>query len=233
MAREPVDRDLLDEQLAYYRARAPEYDEWFLRTGRYDRGVQATRDWFAEVAEVERALDRFAPRGQVLELAAGTGWWTAQLARYAGALTAVDASPETIERNRVRMKAMNLALPTYVQADLFAWQPVVAYDAVFFGFWLSHVPEEHFAAFWQLVRNALAPGGRVFFVDSRRDPQSTAHDHVLDDGDVQWRRLNDGRRFRVVKRFYDPLELEETLRRLGWQAVVRTTARYFLIGEAS
>lgn len=32
---------LLDEQAAHYRARAPEYDEWWLRTGRYDRGPEA------------------------------------------------------------------------------------------------------------------------------------------------------------------------------------------------
>jgi hypothetical protein len=31
--------DLLQEELAYYRARAGEYDEWFLRQGRYDRLV--------------------------------------------------------------------------------------------------------------------------------------------------------------------------------------------------
>jgi demethylmenaquinone methyltransferase/2-methoxy-6-polyprenyl-1,4-benzoquinol methylase len=29
--------DILEEQLAYYRARASEYDEWFLRKSRYDR----------------------------------------------------------------------------------------------------------------------------------------------------------------------------------------------------
>ncbi len=26
------------EQIAYYQARAGEYDEWFFRQGRYDRG---------------------------------------------------------------------------------------------------------------------------------------------------------------------------------------------------
>lgn len=31
---------LLAEQLAYYRARAGEYDQWFLREGRYDRGPE-------------------------------------------------------------------------------------------------------------------------------------------------------------------------------------------------
>ena len=33
-------RHLLDEQIAYYRARAQEYDEWFLRQGCYDRGPE-------------------------------------------------------------------------------------------------------------------------------------------------------------------------------------------------
>jgi hypothetical protein len=29
---------ILREQADYYRARAPEYDQWWLREGRYDRG---------------------------------------------------------------------------------------------------------------------------------------------------------------------------------------------------
>ena len=79
---------LLQEQIAYYRARAGEYDEWFLRTGRYDRGPEGNRQWFAEIAEVAEALAAFAPAGRVLELACGTGWWTAQLARNADSVTA-------------------------------------------------------------------------------------------------------------------------------------------------
>ena len=40
--------DPLLEQLAYYRARAAEYDEWWLRQGRYDRGAALNAQWFAE-----------------------------------------------------------------------------------------------------------------------------------------------------------------------------------------
>src|SRR5579884_3468249 len=87
---------LLQQQIAYYRARAGEYDEWFLRQGRYDRGPGLNARWFAEVDEVRRALDAFAPAGSVLELAAGTGLWTEQLARHAARLTAVDSSPEAL-----------------------------------------------------------------------------------------------------------------------------------------
>ena len=47
----------LSSQLDYYRARAAEYDEWWLRRGRYDRGAALNAQWFAEAAEVQAALE--------------------------------------------------------------------------------------------------------------------------------------------------------------------------------
>jgi demethylmenaquinone methyltransferase/2-methoxy-6-polyprenyl-1,4-benzoquinol methylase len=62
------DQAILDEQMAYYRARAHEYDEWFLRQGRYDRGREHRNQWLGEAAEIESTL-RSAVRGaDVLEL---------------------------------------------------------------------------------------------------------------------------------------------------------------------
>jgi demethylmenaquinone methyltransferase/2-methoxy-6-polyprenyl-1,4-benzoquinol methylase len=40
---------ILANQIEYYRARAGEYDQWFLRQGRYDRGPSDNADWFREV----------------------------------------------------------------------------------------------------------------------------------------------------------------------------------------
>ena len=78
----PVNDDrLLAEQQAYYRARAPEYDEWWQRRGRYDRGSDLAEEWDRQVAQVAAALETFGATGDVLEMAGGTGWWTARLAR--------------------------------------------------------------------------------------------------------------------------------------------------------
>ena len=155
-----MDDRLLEGQLAYYRARAGEYDEWFLRKGRHDRGPEWNRGWFLELERVRRELDRFGPTGRVLELACGTGLWTVELARHAAGITAVDASPEVLDINRARLQEARPEIPVpYVSADLFDWSPDDAYDVVFFGFWLSHVPSERFADFWELVRSALRPGG--------------------------------------------------------------------------
>jgi SAM-dependent methyltransferase len=226
-------RDVLRQQLDYYRARAGEYDEWFLRRGRYDRGPEATARWFAEVEVVAVALDSFKPEAEVLELACGTGLWTVRLLPHAARVTAVDALVEVLALNMARV-----ASPTvhYVVADLFTWEPPAhAFDVVFFSFWLSHVPPERFDEFWGMVRRALRPGGRFFFIDSRHEPTSTATDHHLPErtGTTLTRRLNDGREFEIVKVFYEAGVLKQRLARLGWAADIRETPAYFVFGSGA
>ena len=220
---------ILDEQLAYYRARAGEYDEWFLREGRYDRGEEHRRAWFGEVAEVEAALAAAKPAGDVLELACGTGIWTRKLADTATRVTAVDGSSEVLAINAARLRRPNVS---FVEADLFQWTPPATYDFVFFGFWLSHVPAERFDAFWNMVAKALRPSGTVFFVDSLAAPQVTSPDQQIESGGTVERRLNDGRTYRIVKIFYEPVELSARLSARGWEPAVRGTANFFLYGSA-
>jgi 2-polyprenyl-3-methyl-5-hydroxy-6-metoxy-1,4-benzoquinol methylase len=97
--------DIIQEQIEYYRQRASEYDEWFLRQGRYDRGEIHRQQLFSEVSQVEKAIFESAPSGDILELACVTGLWTQHLAPLANSLTAIDASPETIALNRQRVNS--------------------------------------------------------------------------------------------------------------------------------
>jgi len=226
-----MDEQLLTDQVSYYRARAGEYDEWFLRQGRYDRGPQHRAAWFGEIAIVEAALAETVHGGEVLELACGTGLWTRHLAANNQRVVAVDASPEVIAINRDRLRAANVE---YIVADLFAWTPVQTFDAVFFSFWLSHVPPSRFDAFWAKVQAAVKPGGRAFFIDSLREQSSTAINHdALDDSGVVRRKLNDGREFSIVKVFHDPSTLERQLLDAGWEGWVRATGQFFLYGSVS
>ncbi len=170
----------------------------------------------------------------MLELACGTGLWTRVLARHAQRVTAVDAAPEMLALNRERLAAAGRTNVDYLRADLFRWEPPRAsYHACFFAFWLSHVPESRFAGFWETVALALKPGGRVFFIDSARSEHSTAADHHLPEGneDTMRRRLDDGREFQIVKRFYDPDLLHKRLAELGFDVEVRSTGEYFIYGS--
>jgi SAM-dependent methyltransferase len=227
------DWQLLADQIAYYRARAAEYDAWWFRTGRFDRGAANNAAWQADVAIVEREvgdmLEATRP-SSVVELACGTGLFTRHLAPHADHVTAIDAAPEVLAINRRRVAASNVR---YVEADLFEWQPQRRYDCVFMSFWLSHVPPARFASFWATVRRALAPGGFAYVVDSAHDPTSTAANHPTPDRDagIVTRKLDDGREFRIVKVFREPAPLAACLEAMGLTARIGKTARYFIYGD--
>jgi 2-polyprenyl-3-methyl-5-hydroxy-6-metoxy-1,4-benzoquinol methylase len=208
---------ILEEQKHYYRERASEYDEWFYRLGRYDRGQEWNQRWFDEVKILQKAVSRLGSLGSILELACGTGIWTKALTAMTGDLTAIDASPEVIEINRGKIGQSSI---TYLQCDIFEWQPERQYDLVFFAFWLSHVPPGQLAAFLKTVYSAVRPGGHVFIIDSRPYEQSA-------DQTYQTRKLKDGREFRIVKIYYDPSTLKATLEQHGFRADVRTTGEFF------
>jgi demethylmenaquinone methyltransferase/2-methoxy-6-polyprenyl-1,4-benzoquinol methylase len=207
---------LLAEQIAYYRARAGEYDA----TGALDAESRA---------KLLDALAVFAPRGRILELACGTGEWTAELARHAAVLTAVDASPEMLALNRARVAQENV---NYVEADLFAWSAPERYDVVFFSAWLSHVPEQRFEGFWALVADCLTENGRVFFIDEL--PAVAAHERWVAGTSTPAveRPLTTGASYRAVKVLHDPSELRRRLSGLGWQAEVHTVGRRFFYAIA-
>jgi demethylmenaquinone methyltransferase/2-methoxy-6-polyprenyl-1,4-benzoquinol methylase len=226
------DAELLAEQVAYYRARAPRYDEWWQRCGPYDRGPELAAEWDRQLTLVEEALATFSVSGHVLELAGGTGWWTQRLVSCAESLTVVDSSPEALEINRSRTAREGIG---YEVADVLSWIPDRAYDVVFFSFWLSHVPRQRSRAFWSMVRSSLSSDGRVFLIDNHSDPfpSTDAKDpYVLEyQPDRHVRQVDDGREFNVVKVMYEPDELEAQLVDLGWMAEINAT-RWFLFGSA-
>ncbi|MBE7470691.1 MAG: class I SAM-dependent methyltransferase [Anaerolineae bacterium] len=237
-------QEILEEQKAYYRARAQEYDEWFYRRGRYHHGPEHTQKWEAEAAEVRQALAEANLTGQVLDIAAGTGIWTQELIKTADHVTALDSSEEMVALNRARLQSDKV---TYTLTDLFYWQPVMAYDGIFMGFWLSHVPPALLYDFIGTVAGALKPGGKLFFVDSLPEPTSTAKDMMEgvakklaqrettsqvagQENATMTRRLNDGREFQVVKVYYLPDDLADRLASYEISATVKQTENFFLYG---
>jgi demethylmenaquinone methyltransferase/2-methoxy-6-polyprenyl-1,4-benzoquinol methylase len=99
--------------------------------------------------EVRRELDRFGPTGEVPEFRCGTGLWTLELTRRAAEVTAVDASPEVLEIGHDRLERAGHETPVrYVRPTPSRLAPQEGLRrGLFFGFWLSHVPPERFAAF--------------------------------------------------------------------------------------
>lgn len=229
----PPDEDALDrEMVAYYAARAAEYDDWYLRRGRYERGPVHDAAWHAELDAAGRWLDGLPISGRIVELAAGTGWWSPLLAAK-GELSAYDAAPEPLDRARDRLLAHRLRAHLHVR-DAWAEPEPPPADALFLGFWLSHVRRERTVPFLVLARRWLRPGGRIALIDSLPDPHSGAADHEPPRDDRAVRRLADGRAFTIVKVHRSPAELRAALEEAGFEAAeARSTGRFFVLASAT
>jgi 2-polyprenyl-3-methyl-5-hydroxy-6-metoxy-1,4-benzoquinol methylase len=196
-----VTDELLAGQVDYYRRRAAEYD------------ATSYGDVAAAGVRIARLLGEMRPRGAVLEIACGTGVWTAALAGFAGTVTAIDAAPEAIAIARDRVSAGNVTVEV---ADIFSWASAQRFDVIFFSAWLSHIPKSRFAQFWQMLRHLLTEDGRVLFVDEPSELREK-ETYICGSGEIVERQLQDGSMFRVVKNFIDPGTLARRLRGLGWE----------------
>jgi SAM-dependent methyltransferase len=248
----PSDPDMI----AYYQARAPEYDDWYLRRGRYEHGPIHDAAWNAELDAAGRWLDNLPIAGRIVEIAAGTGWWSPLLASK-GELWMYDAAEAPLARARERLVAHRLRAHLHVR-DAWAEPAAESADgssadgsppggsppggsppdgspagALFAGFWLSHVERARTAAFLELAGRWLAPGGRIALIDSLPDPRSGAVDHEPPADDRSVRRLDDGREFSIVKVYRSADEIATALADAGFRDVaVTTTGRFFVLATA-
>ena len=205
---------------AYYDQRSGEYDEWYLREGRFAGRPQAER-WHAEVAQLRERVRGFG-HGRLLEIAAGTGWWTQHLARRAS-VTAVDYAPGMLAQLGARLSAQELRAGR-VRADAYRL-PLASqcFDCGFFGFWISHVPYARLPEFLGELRRVIRPGGEVMVLDSApTDADQTPGVEYLHE-----RILNDETRHAVLKILHTPTTIAQTLAPLGEVVESWSTGAFF------
>ena len=193
---------------AYYEARAPEYDDWWLGTGRF---VERYRPgWEEERADLIAALRRLEP-ARTLDVACGTGFLTQHLP---GNVTGLDQSSSMLELASARVPNAG-----FVESDALRLPFAdAAFDRIFTSHFYGHLEETERVRFLGEVRRVAA---ELVVVDSalRDDVQS-----------VEWqeRILNDGSSWQVYKRYFEPEELAaelgggETLFARRWFVSVRS-----------
>jgi demethylmenaquinone methyltransferase/2-methoxy-6-polyprenyl-1,4-benzoquinol methylase len=219
---------LVDETKEYYDQRASHYFDWAHDTGDYEGEVRPDPSWYAEAKTVLDALVVSKLGGHVLEVASGTGILTEVLVKKATTVTALDSSEGMIQRCKSRLGGNPKV--RYVLADFYGWTPGMAYDAVAFSFWISHVPAAKLDEFVSKVSRCLKPGGRVFFADQREEAVKY---ETLDrpGGEVAKRTLLNGRKFRVVKHFYSHEEIKECFLRNGIAIELSNTPIHFYYAD--
>lgn len=176
---------------AYYERRAPEYDDWWLGTGRF--AGRRRPAWRAETEALTRTLEALPP-ARTLDVACGTGFLTQHLR---GEITGLDQSASMLELARAKVPEGR-----FVQGDALEL-PFAddSFERVLTSFFYGHLEEDDRGAF---LREARRVADELVVVDS------ALHDEVEP---VEWqeRVLNDGSHWQVYKRYFEPDSLAEEL----------------------
>ena len=176
---------------AYYDRRAPEYDEWYLGSGRF-----AERDrpgWDKEMEALRRTLETLPP-AKTLDVACGTGFLTRHLP---GEIVGLDQSESMLEE--ARRQAPNA---TYLSGDALALPfENGSFERVFTGHFYGHLEQPERETFLREARR-LAP--ELLVVDSAIRPDVAVEEW-------QERILNDGTHWEVFKRYFAPEALAAEL----------------------
>jgi protein-L-isoaspartate O-methyltransferase len=175
----------------YYRDRSGEYDAIYAKPERQD-----------DLARLRDVLPPLVAGRTVLEIAAGTGYWTRTLSASASAITATDVNRETLDVARTR--EYGPASVTFQVADAYALHEVPGqFDAAFIGFFWSHILRADLPRFLANLHARVGAGARVIVLDNRYVPgSSTPVSRTGPGGDTfQHRTLHDGRSYEIVKNF--------------------------------
>lgn len=189
----------MDDLKSYYRRRAATYEAIYHRPDAERLGEQE---------DLARAIRHHLQDRQVLEIAAGTGWWTVQAAAVAQHVVATDANAETLDI--ARLKPFPADRVTFEIAD--AYEPRALgrdFDGVLGCCWLSHVKRADLRRFIDGLHAVLRPGAAVFFADNCL-VEGQGGDLVTQAGDpdtYKERPLEDGSTHLVLKNYFERDEL--------------------------
>jgi demethylmenaquinone methyltransferase/2-methoxy-6-polyprenyl-1,4-benzoquinol methylase len=203
----------------YYAARVPEYDRVYRKPERQQE-LRLLERWVPTV---------FAGR-RVLEVAAGTGYWTRFIAPQTTSLLATDATEQAlaVARKRVVSRKVSFAI-----ADAYALPAELGhFEAAFAGFWLSHVPKSRLGDFFAGLHARLEPGAKVLLLDNRFVAGSN---HPITDTDAegntyQTRRLQNGSVHKVLKNFPSGDDLLGMIAGVGAGTVLHQWQYFWALG---
>jgi demethylmenaquinone methyltransferase/2-methoxy-6-polyprenyl-1,4-benzoquinol methylase len=208
---------MTEEMTRYYAERAAEYER-----------IYTHPEWVAGINTLRQRVAESFPGRRVLEIACGTGYWTAVLAQVARTVHAEDVNAETLSLARARRYGP--APVTFARADAYAPGPG-RFDGALAAFWLSHVDLARMDAFLRALHARLEPGAPVLFFDERDAAARRSRPSRVDAAGNRYerRRISAGREFEIVKNFFEGNALAHRLAPHGADIVLEELERFWVL----
>lgn len=180
---------------AYYTSRAATADRVYAQQERQD-----------DLAILRERVAALVQGRKVLELACGSGYWTAAMAGTADLVLATDNNPLMLKAAQARdlpPQRVKIAQLDAFELDLTSEDLASGYSACFAGFFWAHVKREQQTGLLARMRRIVGKDGLLVLIDDNYLEEDTAPVARTDaDGNTyQIETLADGERYEYVKNF--------------------------------
>lgn len=218
-----MDPDLRRRMLDYYNERAPEYEEAYTN-GTGTASLSDPEVFRAEARQLAAIVRSFCS-DRLIDLACGTGYWLPFYADRCSQVTLFDQSEKMLDECRKKVDRLGLVERcVLLRGDFFEYDFASAtHDRALVGFFLSHLEESQEPLLFGTLRRMLGSSGQFLILDSA---WSNERARVNKKVERQERRLNDGTRFEIYKRYSDRSDV------LGWAGKYGATLRIEYFGAA-
>ena len=215
-----MDDKIRQEMMLYYDERAEEYDEIYLGKGHTTIDPDVYKK---DVAKVAKMVSNFG-KGHLIDIACGAGFWLPNYARNCNQITFLEQSERMLSKCKDRVERLGLAdIANFVQGDFFDVDLASKYDCALVGFLLSHLTFAQEEAFFRKLEEILRTDSQLMFIDSA---WNESRQRYQEKEGLQERVLNDGRVFRIYKRYFEKSDIKTMFKRY------RFRMKSYYIGEA-
>ena len=216
-----TDDEIRQGMMSYYSERADEYDEIYLGEGHATIDPDAYK---RDVAKVSEMVSGFG-KGHLIDIACGTGFWLPYYARNCNQMTFLDQSDRMLSKCKDRVEESGVTdTPIFIQGDFFdVALETSRYDCALVGFLLSHLTSEQEQVFFGKLKEILKTNSQLMFIDSVWNERRGQY---REKEGIQERALNDGRTYRIYKRYFEGSDVEQMFKRYGFEV------KSYYVGEA-
>lgn len=197
--------------MEYYDERAREYDEIF-----EGKGPATYRPEFyaLDIESIGKFMENFG-RGSLIDIACGSGYWLKFLYEKCSTFTFLDQSEQMLKECRLKAEKFGITGNSrFIVSDIlnYTFEETDRFDCALIGFLLGHFIKTQEEVFFKKLKGILKPGAEILIIDSTWTRERAKKQNKED---IAERCLNDGRTFRIYKKYFDEDDLPALLNSYG------------------
>jgi ubiquinone/menaquinone biosynthesis C-methylase UbiE len=197
-----------ENMMEYYDERAKEYDEIYEGKG---PASLAPKYYEIDIKNLETFIKGFGS-GNAIDIACGSGYWLQYFYKRCNAFTFFDQSQQMLEECKHKAGQFEIMdRAKFIKGDIleYKFDDEEKFDCAIIGFLIGHFTKVQDEIFFNTLRKILKKGSEFLIIDNTWTRKRAEKQNKED---IAERRLNDGRSYKIYKKYFGEEDLPNLLR---------------------